>query len=296
MGPRGARKGGKAYVILRFLRIEQVFFSLPMAYMGAFLAIRGIPSIRVLLLILSALFFLRMAGITMDNLADREIDAANPRTRTRPLVTGAITVREAWVMILVGMIGFFLSAYLVNEWTLIFSPVVGAVVLSYPYMKRFTSFANYHLAAIQGLAVFSGAVASDGLKFHTLTQVVSNVPWLFVVSTILWAVGFDLYNHIPDAQFDREMGLHSFAVLLGGRALTFAGLNQLSSVLLAVGGDLVYSLGPISYAATVLHGLVMLAAYYFASRKGDFGRAFYYNIYSSVILGLGIILNVALLS
>jgi len=272
--PGGAKRGGKVYLILRFLRIEQVLFSLPMAYMGAFLAIRGIPSLRVLLLTFSALFFLRMAGMTMDNLADREIDAANPRTRSRPLVTGAITIREAWTMIVVGMVGFF--------------------VLSYPFMKRFTSFANYHLATIQGLAVFSGAIASDGVKFHSIAQVVSNVPWLFVVSTILWAVGFDLYNHIPDAKFDKEMGLHSFAVLLGPSALKFAGINQLASVSLAVAGDLAYSLGPISYAATFLHGLVMLMAYYLASR-GDFGRAFYYNIYSSVILGLGVILNVILI-
>jgi len=292
--PGGAKRGGKVYLILRFLRIEQVLFSLPMAYMGAFLAIRGIPSLRVLLLTFSALFFLRMAGMTMDNLADREIDAANPRTRSRPLVTGAITIREAWTMIVVGMVGFFISAYFVNVWALLFSPLVGAIVLSYPFMKRFTSFANYHLATIQGLAVFSGAVASDGVKFHSIAQVVSNVPWLFVVSTILWAVGFDLYNHIPDAKFDREMGLHSFAVLLGPSALKFAGINQLASVSLAVAGDLAYSLGPISYAATFLHGLVMLMAYYLASR-GDFGRAFYYNIYSSVILGLGVILNVILI-
>jgi len=134
--PGGAKRGGKVYLILRFLRIEQVLFSLPMAYMGAFLAIRGIPSLRVLLLTFSALFFLRMAGMTMDNLADREIDAANPRTRSRPLVTGAITIREAWTMIVVGMVGFFISAYFVNVWALLFSPLVGAIVLSYPFMKK----------------------------------------------------------------------------------------------------------------------------------------------------------------
>jgi 4-hydroxybenzoate polyprenyltransferase len=103
-------------------------------------------------------------------------------------------------------------------------------------------------------------------------------------------VGFDLYNHIPDAEFDRQMGLHSFAVLLGDKALPFAGLNQLVSVILAFLGDYVYGLGLIAYIATFLHGLIMLYAYVLASR-GDFGRAFYYNIYSSVVLGLGIIVS-----
>ena len=292
--PGGATAShGKLYIYLKFLRMEQTFFSLPMAYMGAFVAVRGIPSPSVLLLIFSALFFLRIAGMTNDNLADREIDSRNPRTRTRPLVTGAITTKEAKVLIAIGLVGFFASAYLVNRWAFLRSPIVALVTMTYPYMKRFTAFANYQIATVQGLAVFSGAVASVGVDATSLTQVLGSVPLLFVIATILWAVGFDLYNHIPDADFDRKMGLHSFAVVLGNRALTFAGLNQLFSVLLDILADFMYNLGPISYASTVLHGLVMAYAFYLAS-KGLFGKAFYYNIYSSIILGLGIDLDILL--
>lgn len=288
-----AKSKGKLYIILRFLRIEQTFFSLPMAYLGALVAIRGIPPIPTLLLIFSALFFLRMAGMANDNLADRDIDAKNPRTRTRPLVTGAIKVWEAKVIITIGLIGFFISAYFVNFYAFILSPIVGLIVMSYPYMKRYTAFANYHLASIQGLAVFSGAVAAAGLYYHPLLKTIEAVPWLFVVATIFWAVGFDLYNHIPDAEFDRQMGLHSFAVLLGNYALRFAGLNQLISVILDILADFVYNLGLISYIATILHGLIMAYAYLLAS-KGNFGSAFYYNIYSSIVLGLGIDIDVVL--
>lgn len=292
--PGGATASqSKLYIYLKFLRMEQTFFSLPMAYMGAFVAIRGIPSPTVLLLIFSALFFLRIAGMTNDNLADREIDARNPRTRTRPLVTGAITTREARILIAIGLVGFFASAYLVNRWAFLLSPIVALVTMTYPYMKRFTAFANYQIATVQGLAVFSGAVASVGVSATSLVQVIGSVPWLFVIATILWAVGFDLYNHIPDADFDKKMGLHSFAVVLGNKALTFAGLNQLFSVILDIIADFVYNLGPISYASTILHGLVMAYAFYLASR-GMFGKAFYYNIYSSIILGLGIDMDILL--
>lgn len=282
----------KFWILMRFLRIEQTFFSLPMAYLGAFVALQGIPPARVLLLMFVSLFFLRIAGMTNDNLADREIDARNPRTRTRPLVTGAITVRDALVLILVGLGGFFLASALINFWTLVFSPLVAAVTMTYPYMKRFTSLANYHLASIQGLAVFGGAVAAVGGE-GTLYDILVKVPWFFVLSTILWAVGFDLYNHIPDEEFDKETGLHSFAVALGNKALTFAGVNQLGSVVLAFLADLFYSLGPISYISTALHGAIMLKAFTLA-RENNFGKAFYYNIYSSVVLGLGVILDVAL--
>jgi len=292
--PGGASQGkGKLYVIMRFLRIEQTLFSLPMAYLGAFVALKKIPPVPVLILIFFALFFLRMAGMTNDNLADREIDAKNPRTRTRPLVTGAITVTEAKVMIAIGLLGFFVSAYLVNFWAFVLSPIVALVVMTYPYMKRYTAFANYHLASIQGLAIFSGAVAALGLYYDSLVKVLEGVPWLFVIATIFWAVGFDLYNHIPDMEYDRQMGLHSFAVALGNSALSFAGLNQLISVIIDLMADFTYGLGFLSYIATVLHGLIMAYAYYLATRN-DFGRAFYYNIYSSIVLGLGIDIDVIL--
>ncbi|MCY0860276.1 MAG: putative 4-hydroxybenzoate polyprenyltransferase [Sulfolobaceae archaeon] len=293
--PGGLNKTNKskAYAIMRFLRIEQTLFSLPMAYLGAFVAVRRVPSLSLLLLIFIALFFLRMAGMTNDNLADRDIDAKNPRTRNRPLVTGLITVNEAKMLIVIGLLGFFISAYFVNRIAFILSPVVALVVMSYPYMKRYTSFANYHLALIQGLAVFSGAVASLGREYQSIIEVLVKVPWLFVIATILWAVGFDLYNHIPDAEFDKQMGLHSFAVLLGSKALMFAGLNQLLSVILDLGGDIIYNLGVIAIISTIIHGLIMAYAYFLA-KNNNFGRAFYYNIYSSIVLGLGIDIDVAL--
>lgn len=290
--PGGARGNkGKLYLIMRFLRIEQTLFSLPMAYLGAFIAISRIPSIYVLILIFSALFFLRIAGMTNDNLADRFIDAKNPRTKSRPLVTGAISVTEAKILIIIGLLGFFISAYLVNIWAFILSPIVALIVMTYPYMKRFTALANYHLASIQGLAIFSGAVAAAGVYYNSLLKVLEAVPWYFVIATIFWAVGFDLYNHIPDVEFDKQMGLHSFAVVLGNSALQFAGINQLLSVIIDFIADFSYGLGILSYVSTIAHGLIMAYAYYLATRS-KFGSAFYYNIYSSIVLGLGIDIDI----
>jgi 4-hydroxybenzoate polyprenyltransferase len=291
--PGGLNKqGNKLYIWLRFLRIEQTFFSLPNAYLGAFLAIRGIPDVKILILIFIALMFLRTAGMTNDNLVDREIDTLNPRTKNRPLVIGLISIREAKITIIISLIMFFITTYFINYYALLLSPLVALVVMTYPYMKRYTAFANYHLATIQGLAVFSGAVASGGNYADSFNDLLFNyIPWLFVISAIFWAIGFDLYNHIPDIDFDRKMGLHSFAVLLGDKALSFAGINQLISVVLAIIGDIIYKLNLIAYIATMLHGVIMGYAYYLATR-GNFGSAFYYNIYSSVVLGLGIVLDV----
>ena len=283
----------KTIAILKFVRVEHTFLSLPMAYSGAFVAIMKMPSIKVLLLIFFALFFIRVAGMTMDNIVDLEVDAINPRTKNRPLVTGAITLREAWLMLIICTIAFFASAYMINFWAFAFSPFIALVVLSYPFVKKYTHFGAYHIALIEALSLFSGAVASAGSIYSTINDLFLRIPWLLVISTLFWAVGFDLYNHIIDIEFDRSVGLKNLTMLLSSRALPFAGLNQALSVFLAFLADYVYRLGVISYTATLAHGLIMAYAYKRAAEE-EYGKAFNYNIISSVVLGTGIVIDVAL--
>jgi|GEM_PF-49783 len=284
---------GKIHAWLKFLRIEQTFFSLPNVYLGAFVSLMSVPSFKILILMFLAQFFLRTAGMANDNLADREIDSRNPRTMNRPLVTGIISVKETKILIALCLILFLIISYLINFNAFVLSPIVALIVMIYPYIKRYSSFANYYLGIIQGLALMGGAVASIG-NYNSLLETVLRVPWLFFFSVIFWLVGFDLYNHIPDIDFDKKMGLHSLAVLLGDRALLFAGINQLLSFSIAFIADYFYGLGIISYLSTALHGLIMLIAYIKAS-KGDFGKAFTYNIYSSLILGIGVCLDITLI-
>jgi len=182
---------------------------------------------------------------------------------------------------------------MINFWAFAFSPFIALVVLSYPFVKKYTHFGTYHIALIEALSLFSGSVASAGSIYSTINDLFLRIPWLLVISTLFWAVGFDLYNHIIDIEFDRSVGLKNLTMLLSSRALPFAGLNQALSVFLAFLADYVYRLGVISYTATLAHGLIMAYAYKRAAEE-EYGKAFNYNIISSVVLGTGIVIDVAL--
>ncbi len=206
---------GKPYAILKLLRIEHTVFSLPFAYAGAVLAEpRALDALTALLIAL-AVFGLRTAGMAFNNIADYDVDAANPRTRKRPLVAGVVGFREAWICVATGLMLYLVAAYTLNIYAAILSPLPLVAALSYPYAKRLHWLPHIHLGAVLGMVVFGGAVAAAGRLYSSLYDVLVHVPWLYMVYVMLWVAGFDTYYSLLDEDFDRRMGLGSLAAKLG---------------------------------------------------------------------------------
>src|SRR5437773_455458 len=116
---------------LEMIKFEHTLFALPFAFLGAVLAAGGLPEIWQIIGITLAMVGARSAAMTFNRIADREIDAENPRTANRELPTGKLSVNFAWAFFFASIALFLIAAYSLNWLTLALSPVALASIIGY---------------------------------------------------------------------------------------------------------------------------------------------------------------------
>ena len=200
---------------LDFIKIEHTLFALPFAYAGAFLAAGKVIDFKLALLILTAFTGLRTASMTFNRIIDREIDARNPRTASRHLPTGLITLREAYIIAAISLAIYFISAALINKTALMLSPIPAITAYIYPYLKRFTCLCHYVLGLNLAFAPLGGWIAvTDSIDIMG-TEL---VPAILGVAVMFWVAGFDIIYGLQDIEFDMKEGLHSIGAHFGVKA------------------------------------------------------------------------------
>ena len=191
------------------VKIEHTVFALPFAYVGAFLAVDGVPSAHDLLWITVAMVGARSLAMGLNRLIDAGIDARNPRTATRELPAGRLTAWQVVVFCAASLAVFLLAVYQLDPivrwlWPI---PVAGFVI--YPYLKRFTWLSHLWLGAVDGLAPVGAWVAITGeLPWQA---------WALGGAVACWVAGFDHFYSLLDVDVDRREGLHSVATRFGRR-------------------------------------------------------------------------------
>jgi 4-hydroxybenzoate polyprenyltransferase len=236
-------------VTLEMIKIEHTLFALPFALLGAVLAARGLPPLSQLAWITAAMVGARSAAMAFNRLADRAIDAANPRTSMRAIPAGLLSAQFVAAFTVASSALFFLAAFMLNRLTLLLSPVALASVLLYSYTKRFTSLS--HLALGWCLAI-----APTGAWIAVRGALDSPVPLLLSLAVMLWTAGFDIIYACQDYDFDVRSGLHSIPRRLGvARALVIA---RLLHVLMFAALVAVYVLAGLRWPG--LAGLVVTGA------------------------------------
>ncbi|MFD9068632.1 menaquinone biosynthesis prenyltransferase MqnP [Streptomyces lasiicapitis] len=195
---------------LRLVMIEHSVFALPFAYIAALTAMfqwdKNIHWGR-LLLVTICMVGLRTFAMAANRIIDREIDARNPRTAHRELVTGAVTVKSAWTGALIAVAVFLGSAALLNPLCLALAPVAVIPMVVYPYGKRFTNFPQ----AILGLAQAIGPVGA----WLAITGEWSWTAVILGLAVGVWIGGFDLIYACQDVETDREVGVLSVPARFG---------------------------------------------------------------------------------
>ncbi|KAA6465426.1 4-hydroxybenzoate octaprenyltransferase [Acidobacteria bacterium AB60] len=198
---------GKTRITLEMIKWEHSIFALPFALTATILAAGGVPRLRILGWILVAMISARSCAMAFNRWADADIDAANPRTRTRAIPAGHLSRAFVLGFTLACAAIFIAASAALNRLTLLLSPLVLIVLLSYSYMKRFTRWSHLVLGLALGMAPSAAWIAVRG----------SLDPRILVltVTVMLWVGGFDVLYACQDYDHDCRSGLHSLPQAIG---------------------------------------------------------------------------------
>ncbi|MFJ2907578.1 MULTISPECIES: menaquinone biosynthesis prenyltransferase MqnP [unclassified Streptomyces] len=246
---------GRTKAFLRLVMIEHSVFALPFAYIAALTAMFELDGtihwVR-LLLVTVCMVGMRTFAMAVNRIIDREIDARNPRTAHRELVTGAMSVRHAWTGALVAVAIFLGSAALLNPLCLALAPVAVIPMVVYPYGKRFTNFPQAILGFAQSIGPIGGWLAITGTW-----------SWDAVILGLavgVWIGGFDLIYACQDVETDREIGVRSVPARFGIPAAVWGarGCHAVTTALfvwyaIATGAGLFFWLGLLIVAGAFVY-------------------------------------------
>jgi 4-hydroxybenzoate polyprenyltransferase len=197
----------KVRTYLEMIRFSHTVFALPFAFMGAVLAAGGIPSGEKILWILVAMVGARSGAMGMNRLADRRLDALNPRTRDRALPQGRISPGQALAFVALSFGVFLLAAWMLNPLCFALAPVAILIVSGYSYSKRFTALSHLILGLCLALAPVGAWIAVTG-RIQPPAVVLG-------MAVLFWVAGFDILYALMDIEFDRRTGLFSIPARLG---------------------------------------------------------------------------------
>ncbi len=230
-------RSGQVRGFLRLVAIEHSVFALPFAYLAAVTAMRTLPCApampfgwqwrdtvsfsfvggacdglgaidwRVLAVITGAMVAARTFAMAANRVIDRELDARNPRTASRELVTGAVSLRTATVGAGVALLVFLASAAALGPLPLLLAPLAVVPLVVYPYGKRFTDVPHAILGLAQAIAPVGAWIAVTG-----------RWSWSAVVLGLAvgtWIAGFDLIYACQDTESDRAEGVRSLPARVG---------------------------------------------------------------------------------
>ena len=226
---------------LSLVKFSHTLFAMPFALVGFFIASAGEGgplSWRLLGLVVLCMIFARSAAMGFNRWLDRDVDAANPRTRMRELPAGIIRPESALIFVVVNCALFIATTFFINRLCFFLSPVALAVVLGYSYTKRFTWLC--HLVLGLGLALAPvGAYLAVAGRFDW-------IPVLYGLAVMLWTGGFDVVYALQDEEFDQTQRLYSMPAIFGKtRALRISEWMHLGTAALMVyAGRLLHSALP----------------------------------------------------
>ena len=249
------RLSKKLQAFNELVMFEHSIFSLPFIFIAMVVAADGWFGMFLLIMGVFAAVSARNFAMGLNRFADRDIDALNPRTASRPNVDGRLDASSILIFTIVNALVFIAVAYLINPLAFKLSIPILFVLGSYSYFKRFSSFAHIVLGISLGLAPIAGVVA-------VLAEI---TPWSVMLSlgVIFWVAGFDLLYSLQDMEFDKQNNLHSIPSKYGSDAtLTLSALFHMLTIVFWSMFIWTAELGIFALIAVVLSALMLSYEHY----------------------------------
>jgi 4-hydroxybenzoate polyprenyltransferase len=250
---------------MRFDKPIGAFLLLAPTLWGLVLANKGSPTLNLLWIFVTGAVVMRAAGCIANDLADRNLDGHVERTRLRPLVTGALSVKEALLLLISLLALALMLVTLTNPMTIKLSLAGAALALIYPLMKRVT-----HLPQIVLGIAFSWSIP---MAFAASLNTLPLAMWWLFGANILWTVVYDTQYAMVDREDDLAVGIKSTAILLGDLDVRVIGLLQCLCLFAFWRCGEAFALGPFYYSAVVAVG-VMFARHLWLIRERDTKQCF----------------------
>ena len=280
--------------LLELIRFSHTLFALPFALLSAMMAwrlgsFRALDLIGILLCMVTA----RSFAMAWNRLADRKLDANNPRTAGRHLPARILSVNTVAAFAAISATGFIASTliFLPNWLPIALAVPVLIFLAGYSYAKRFTSLAHFWLGTALALSPIAAWIAIRGEA--VIANPIDLLPAITLGAAVLtWVAGFDIIYACQDYESDRQARLHSVPVALGiPGALRLAAVCHALTVALLACLPLVYPLFGWLFWAAVLAVAILLVYEHALVRPNDLSRvnAAFFNVNAVISIGLFVI-------
>ena len=184
----------------------------------------------LLLWLLIGAIAMRGAGCVYNDIADRKLDASVERTRNRPLASGQVSLRAAWIWLFALVAIGFAVWWRINLYAKGLALLTLPLVAIYPFMKRITWWPQAWLGLVFGSGAVVGFAAADAAMFETHWWPMIEAMVALYGGAILWVIGYDTIYALQDREDDALVGIRSSALRMGGRVKPGVGAFYLAAL------------------------------------------------------------------
>ncbi len=276
----------KARAFWQLMRMDKPIGTLLLlwpTFWALILAAEGMPDLKVLVVFILGVIFMRAAGCVINDFADRKVDGHVKRTHQRPLPSGRVSAKEAITLFLVLGIASFLLVLTMNPLTIKLSFAGIVLAFIYPFMKRFTHLPQLFL----GLAFSWSIPMAWAAQANELPMMV----WFVFVINAIWTIAYDTQYAMVDRDDDLKIGIKSTAILFGRLDKMIIGVLQLVTLAMLIYLGIWYQLGASYYWSLLVAGaLFVFQQHLIRHRERDLCfRAFLNNNYVGMIIAIGLL-------